>query len=312
MERIECLRTHEVGALDAEMHLPGPFDSAAPLALDASPLSHQSRLCREVHERDDGQPFAAHRARLLGIAHRMLGSRAEAEDVVQDVYLRWHQSVRGDIESPIAFLVTITTRLCLDRLRELKRQHREYLDPWTSDHVIEDHVPSPEMQLEFSEQVSMAFLAVLERLGPEERAAFLLHDVLDYDYKEMGKMLGKTESACRQVIHRARERVRDSRVRFALTRASCEGVVTKFLAAIGAGDREAVIALLAEELECMAVWINTHFLFDRYDGSLEGRSAWPPASGADRLHDPPHDEARSLRGWPHPPSLSGDARRWVG
>lgn len=306
MERMDCLRAHEVCTLDGEMHVPGPFDSAAPLAPDASSLGHQSRLCREVHERDDGQPFAAHRARLLGIAHRMLGSRAEAEDVVQDVYLRWHQSVRGDIESPIAFLVTITTRLCLDRLRELKRQHTEYLDPWTSDYVVEDHVPSPEMQLEFSEEVSMAFLAVLERLGPEERAAFLLHDVLDYDYGEMGRMLGKTESACRQVIHRARERLRDSRARFALTRASCEGVVKKFLAAIGAGDREAVIALLAEDLECMAVWINTHFLFDRHDGSLEGRSACPPASGADRLHDPPHDDARSLPGWSH-----GDARRWV-
>jgi RNA polymerase sigma-70 factor, ECF subfamily len=273
MEQIDCLHVHELSGLDGEMHVPGPFDSAASLALDASSPGHRSRLCPEVHERDDGQPFAAHRARLLGIAHRMLGSRAEAEDVVQDVYLRWHQSVRGDVKSPIAFLVTITTRLCLDRLRELKRQHTEHPDPWTFDYVIEDHMPSPEMQLEFSEEVSMAFIAVLERLGPEERAAFLMHDVLDYDYGEIGRMLGKTEAACRQVIHRARERLRGSRARFALTRASCEGVVKKFLAAIGAGDREAVMALLAEELECMAVWINTHVLFDRHDGSLEGRSA---------------------------------------
>jgi hypothetical protein len=127
MEQIDCLHVYEVRELDGEMHVPGPFDSAAPPALDASSLGHQSR------------------ARLLGIAHRMLGSRAEAEDVVQDVYLRWHQSVRGDVKSPIAFLVTITTRLCLDRLRELKRQHTEHPDPWTSDYVIEDHMPSPEM-----------------------------------------------------------------------------------------------------------------------------------------------------------------------
>lgn len=251
MDRIAHLDAHKVCALDADRHVPVPIDSAASLALNASSSGHQPRSCREVHKRDDGQPFAAHRARLLGIAHRMLGSRAEAEDVVQDVYLRWHRSVRGDIASPIAFLVTITTRLCLDRLRELKRQHTEHLDPWTADYIVEDHMPSPETQLEFSEDVSLAFLAVLERLGPEERAAFLLHDVLDYDYGEMGRMLGKTESACRQVIHRARERLRDSHARFALTRASCEGVVKKFLAAIGAGDREAAMALLADDSECM-------------------------------------------------------------
>jgi RNA polymerase sigma-70 factor (ECF subfamily) len=132
---------------------------------------------------------------------------------------------------------------------------------------------SPEMQIEFSEDVSVGFLAVLERLGPEERAAFLLHDILDYDYHEMGRMLSKTESACRQMIHRARARLRDSRARFAVTRQSCEHVVKKFLAAIGTGDREAVMALLAEEVECMALWINTHFLFDRHDGSFEGPSA---------------------------------------
>lgn len=272
MERIECVRSHEV----------------------------------------DGQPFVAHRARLLRIAHRMLGSRAEAEDVVQDVYLRWHQSAKGDIESPIAFLVTITTRLCLDRLRELKRQHTEHLDPWASDCVVEDHMPSPEMQLEFSEEVSMAFLAVLERLGPDERAAFLLHDVLDYDYAEIGRVLGKTKSACRQVIHRARERLRDSRARFSVTRASSERVVKRFLAAMGAGDREAVLALIAEELECTAVWISTHFLFGRHDGSLERRSAAPPASRRRAaLHDPPRDDARSLPGWPHPPSPAGNARQWL-
>jgi RNA polymerase sigma-70 factor (ECF subfamily) len=235
-------RGMRVGATPPEN---GPVAKAAATCGEDGPITRA--------QPDDGQPFAAHRVRLLGIAHRMLGSHAEAEDVVQDAYLRWHQSVKSDIESPIAFLVTITTRLCLDRLRELKRRHTEYLDPWTSDFVIEDYMPSPETQLEFSEEVSMAFLAVLERLGPEERAAFLLHDVLDYDYGEMGRMLDKTEPACRQVIHRARRRLRDGRARFAPTRASCESVVRKFLMAIGAGDREAVIALLAEESECMVV-----------------------------------------------------------
>jgi len=258
---------HEFFALDAELHGRRSFDSLAPLDVDASSLATTSRLRGGLHGRDDGELFASHRPRLLGIAHRMLGSRGDAEDLVQDVYLRWHQSTRGDVESPIAFLVTITTRLCLDRLRELKRQRVEYADPCLSEHGIEDHMPSPEMQVEFSEEVSMAFLAVVERLGPEERAAFLLHDVLDYDYDEMGRMLGKSEAACRQIIHRARVRLRDPRARFALTRESCERVVKKFLAAIGAGDRDTVVALLAEEVECMALWINTHFLFDRRDRS---------------------------------------------
>ena len=274
MDRLEHVqRDHEACAVDGKFHARGPFDSPTLPDLDAPSARESSPLHREVRETGDGPLFASHRARLLAIGYRMLGSRADAEDLVQDVYLRWHQSARGDIESPIAFLVTITTRLCLDRLRELKRKHAEYPGPWLSEHVVEDHMPSPEMQLEFSEEVSIGFLAVLERLGPEERAAFLLHDVLDYDYEEMGKMLRKTESACRQMIHRARARLRDSRTRFAVTRESCERVVKTFLAAIGTGDRQAVLALLAEEVECMALWINTHFLFDRRDESLEGRSA---------------------------------------
>jgi hypothetical protein len=133
-------------------------------------------------------------------------------------------------------------------------------------------MPFPEMQLEFGEEVSIGFLAVLERLCPEERAAFLLHDVLDYDYQEVGKILSKTESACRQMIHRARARLRDSRARFAVSQQSGERILKKLLAAIGAGDQQAVMALLAEEVECMALWINTHILFDRHDRGSKGEA----------------------------------------
>src|SRR5262249_14660444 len=151
-------------------------------------------------------------------------SRGDAEDVVQDAYLRWHESPRTDIKSPIAVLVTITTRLCLDRLRELKRHQPDCWDPCLSEQIVDEQAPSPEVQLDFREEVSMAFLAVLERLGPEESAAFLLHDVLDYDYDEVGGMLSKTESTCRQLLHRARGRLRESRARFAVTRDYCERV----------------------------------------------------------------------------------------
>ena len=258
--------------LEDDVHGPRPVAISRP-NLEAAALRQSARPRGNVRENGDAQLFESHRARLLAIAYRMLGSLPDAQDLVQDVYLRWHQSTRDDIESPIAFLVTITTRLCLDRLRELKRQRADYWGLWLPEHVVDDHVPSPEMQLEFSEEVSMAFLAVLERLGPEERAVFLLHDVLDYDYREMARMLGKTESACRQTIHRARAHLRDPRARFAVTREYCERVVKKFFVAVGAGDREAVVALLAEEMEGMALWINTHFLFDRHDVSCKGPSA---------------------------------------
>jgi RNA polymerase sigma-70 factor, ECF subfamily len=196
--------------------------------------------------------FQSHRPRLFGVAYRMLGSRAAAEDVLQDAYLRWHQSATEDIQSPIAFLVTITTRLCLDHLRELKLERELYVGPWLPEPIVEDQFPSPEMQLELAGEVSVAFLAVLERLGPEERAAFLLHDVFDYDYPEVAEILGKAQPACRQMIHRARSRVRESRPRFSVTAESRERVLRKFLTAVGTGDRQAVMALLTEDVEYMA------------------------------------------------------------
>src|SRR5262245_29924025 len=161
--------------------------------------------------------FEQHRSRLIGVAYRMLGTRTDAEDVVQDAYLRWHQAATPDIKSPVAFLITITTRICLDRLRELKQGRENYVGPWLPEPIVEDHVPSPEAQRELAEDVSIAFLAVLEKLGPEERAAFLLHEVFDYDYREVAQMVGKSEAACRQMVHRARPRVRESRARYVVT-----------------------------------------------------------------------------------------------
>jgi RNA polymerase sigma-70 factor (ECF subfamily) len=179
----------------------------------------------------------------------MVGSRADAEDLVQDVYLRWCQSARHDIQCPLAFLVTITTRLCLDRLRDLKQQRAEHTGSWLPDPIIEDQVPSPEMQLESRHEVSIGFVAVLERLGPEERAAFLLHDVFDYDYQEVAQVLGRTQTSCRQLMHRARARLREPHPRFVVTPKSRERLLNRFLATIRTCDRQAVMALLAEEVE---------------------------------------------------------------
>lgn len=196
--------------------------------------------------------FELHRPRLFGIAYRMLGSRTDAEDLLQDAYLRWHHSDRTKIQSVAAYLVTITTRLCVDRLRELKQERARYVGERLPEPVVDDHIRSPEMQRELVDDVSVAFLAVLERLGPEERAAFLLHEVFDYDYPEAAQVLRKAEPACRQLICRARARLRESRARFKVSTESRERLLKKFLVAIGTGSRQAVLALLAEDVESLA------------------------------------------------------------
>jgi RNA polymerase sigma-70 factor (ECF subfamily) len=196
--------------------------------------------------------FQTHRPRLFGVAYRMLGSRTDAEDLVQDAYVRWHQTPTDTIQTPVAFLVTMTTRLCIDRLRALKQEREHYIGPWLPEPLVEDHVPSPEMQAELTQDVSIAFLTVLERLGPEERAAFLLREVFDYDYPEVAEILGKSEAACRQMIHRARTRVREPRSRVALTPESRNRLLEKFLVAIESGEKKAVMALLGEDVEYMS------------------------------------------------------------
>lgn len=193
--------------------------------------------------------FESHRPRLFRVAYRMLRTRADADDVVQDAYLRWHETTKDEIESPIGFLITVTTRLCLDRLRHWKKEREEAAASWLPEPIAEDHAPSPEEQCEIAGEVSVALLALLERLSSEERTVFLLREIFDYDYPEVAQMVGKSEAACRQLIHRSRARLRDSHARFSITPDCRERVLKKFLAAIATGDRRSVAALLAEEID---------------------------------------------------------------
>jgi RNA polymerase sigma-70 factor, ECF subfamily len=195
--------------------------------------------------------FESHRARLFAIALRMLRNRADAEDVLQDAYLRWHEAAEQNIQSPTGFLITTTTRLCLDRLRNSKKEHEHYMEPLLTPPSVDACVPSPEEQHEIAGEVSVAFLAVLERLSPQERAAFLLREVFDYDYPEVAKLIGKSEATCRQLVHRALPRVREGRPRNVVTAESRERLLKKFFAASESGDRKAVMALLAEEVQHM-------------------------------------------------------------
>jgi RNA polymerase sigma-70 factor (ECF subfamily) len=193
-----------------------------------------------------GAAFEAHRGRLWGVAYRMLGSRADADDMVQEAYLRWHGTPTAEVRTPEAWLVTTTTRLCIDRLRQLRAEREAYVGPWLPEPLVEE-VPAPDTATELASDLSMAFLALLERLAPEERAAFLLHDVFDSDYDEIASALGKSAVACRQIVSRARRRVREERPRVQVSAAARERLVESFMRAIELRDRDALLAIFAEE-----------------------------------------------------------------
>jgi RNA polymerase sigma-70 factor (ECF subfamily) len=213
--------------------------------------------------------FEAARGRLFGLAYRMLGSRADAEDIVQEAYVRWHEADKDRIESSEAWLVTTTTRLAIDRLRRLKTEREAYFGPWLPQPIVSD--APPDRHLDLADDLSIAFLALLERLAPEERAAFLLHDVFDVGYPQIASVIEKTESTVRQVVHRARERVRGERKRFDVSESTKTALLQRFLAATEARDEQAVLALFAPD----ATWTA--------DGGGKTGAAPRPIIGADRI-----------------------------
>jgi RNA polymerase sigma factor (sigma-70 family) len=175
--------------------------------------------------------FQQHRPRLLGLAYRMLGTPADAEDVLHDAWLRWHAQDKHSLDDPEAWLVTVTTRLALDRLRHARVEREHYPGPWLPEPLIEPE-QQPEAKAEHAETLTMSFLVMLERLTAEERAAFLLHDVFDYSHAEAATMLGITEDASRQRAHRAKQRLRDERVRFTANAQTQRRLLERFAQAL--------------------------------------------------------------------------------
>jgi RNA polymerase sigma-70 factor, ECF subfamily len=194
---------------------------------------------------DTPAPFDAVRTRLFGIAYRMLGSKAEAEDIVQEAYVRWHQADQATIRSAEAWLVTTTTRLSIDRLRALKTEREAYTGPWLPEPILGG--APPDRDVELASDLSIAFLVLLERLAPEERAAFLLHDVFDCGYPEIASLLDKTEAAARQIVHRARGRVRGEQQRFHATESARIRLLKTFVAAMEARDERTLLQLFAPD-----------------------------------------------------------------
>jgi RNA polymerase sigma-70 factor (ECF subfamily) len=196
--------------------------------------------------------FYALRPRLFSIAYRMLGTRADAEDVLQDAWLRWHHADHDALKSVEAWFVTVVTRLAIDRLRAAKAEREAYVGFWLPEPLVEVDEHTPEAAAELAGDVSIAFLWVLERLSPDERAAFLLRQVFDHDYSEIATLLGKSEAACRQIVHRASEHVQRERPRFEVSKDAHHRLLGTFMQAVRCGQRDAIQALLAENVQLVA------------------------------------------------------------
>jgi RNA polymerase sigma-70 factor (ECF subfamily) len=181
----------------------------------------------------------------FAIAYRMLGSVGEAEDVVQDAFIRLGTADTTEIESPKAYLATITTRLAIDALRSARSRRESYFGPWLPEPLIDDHATDAAASTEMADSLAMAFLIVLEKLSPVERAVFLLHDVFDYDYREIAKIVDKSEANCRQLASRARRRVHADRPRFEPSRQQREALAERFFAACQGRDMDGLVELLA-------------------------------------------------------------------
>jgi RNA polymerase sigma-70 factor (ECF subfamily) len=214
--------------------------------------------------------FQQHRPRLFGLAYRMLGTPSDAEDVLHDAWLRWHAQDTATLDDPEAWLVTVTTRLALDRLRRAKTERQHYTGPWLPEPLVPDE-EHPQATLERGETLTLSFLLLLERLSPEERAAFLLHEVFDYSHGEAAAILDIAEDACRQRVHRARARLREGRPRFHVDAQAQRRMLERFVAAMAQPSLDALRALFAED----AIQIS--------DGGGVVRATLRPLYGADRL-----------------------------
>ena len=199
----------------------------------------------------DTSRFTEYRPLMFSIAYRMTGSVSDAEDIVQEAFLRASKAPvgqDGDVESPKACLATITTRLAIDHLRSARVRRESYVGTWLPEPLIGNGEPDPAELAETSDSLSMAFLVLLESLAPAERAVFLLREVFGYDYKEIAGTTGKTEAACRQIFTRARRHIEEGRPRFETSRAEGEQLTSLFLAAASGGDMTSLLERLAPDV----------------------------------------------------------------
>jgi RNA polymerase sigma-70 factor (ECF subfamily) len=224
-------------------------------------------------------PFDRNRRLLFSVAYQMLGSVSDAEDVVQDAWLRWSAADRSDVRDERAYLVQITTRLALDRLNSAQSRRESYVGPWLPEPLLTGGspvgsgppAPEPEDAAELGEMVSLALLVVLETLSPAERAVFVLREVFGMSTAEVAAALGRSEAAVRQMAHRAREHVHARQPRFDADRRAQRKVTERFFAAVGGGDLDALLAVLAPDVVLIS------------DGGGRTRAALRPITGSDKV-----------------------------
>lgn len=215
--------------------------------------------------------FEAYRALLFSIAYRMTGSAADAEDLVQDAYVRYASADTEIVRDVKAFLVTILTRLALDRLKSAQRKREEYIGPWMPEPVLTGIDGDPYARATRDEKVGLALLRTLERLAPQERAVFLLHEVLEHDHNEIAELLEITPATSRQALHRAKERVAQEKPRFTPDPEQQRRLVETFLGALAQGDVDALRNMLAADVVALA------------DGGGKTFAAKRPVTGADAV-----------------------------
>lgn len=219
---------------------------------------------------DDLDAYVGERDRLFGLAYRMTGSVADAEDVVQEVWVRWHAADQAAIVTPAAWLTTVATRLALDRLRSAQRRRESYVGPWLPE-PLQAAGTDPGEVVERSETLTLGFLCALDRLGPRERAAFLLHDVFGRPFDEIAETLSVSAANARQIASRARQRVRDEDRSGKMTPEEADRLVDAFLAAVLEGDEARLSDLLAADVVAVS------------DGGPDRHAARRPVVGVERV-----------------------------
>jgi RNA polymerase sigma-70 factor (ECF subfamily) len=217
------------------------------------------------------QVFDRNRPLLFSIAYRMMGSVMDAEDAVQEAYLRWERASEDEVRSPSAYLSKVVTRLCIDRLRSARVRREQYVGPWLPEPLLGEQAKEIGGKTDLEDTLSMAFLVLLESLTPVERAVFLLREVFDYEYAEIAALVGKSEANCRQISRRARQSVAARRPRFESSPQQEERLMESFLQASLSGDIEALLALLSDDVTLYS------------DGGGKTRAALNPIYGADNV-----------------------------
>jgi RNA polymerase sigma-70 factor (ECF subfamily) len=212
--------------------------------------------------------FGEHRPLLFSVAYRMLGSVMDAEDILQEAFLRWRDVAPKDVRSPKSYLTSVVTRLCIDHLRSARVRREEYVGPWLPEPLVSETAPDVAVAVELADSLSLAFLVLLESLTPEERAVFLLHDVFGYPHREIAEIVGTSEASSRQTASRARRRIEARRPRFEPDPAHRERLTERFAHACSTGEMSGLLSLLADDI---TLWS---------DGGGKVRAARRPVCGA--------------------------------